>query len=323
MKGLSHCPFCDFAAICPPVKVDWEFRCGNPECEKISCRRCDRETHAPKSCAEAKAEQGLDERHAIEEARTAALIKKCPGCQRPVIKDTGCNKLKCQCGKTICDYCGKDISHSQYDHFSSGAVQGFTEQVRKKCPLQDDSYSRLERGVQDAGDKALKKIRKENPDISEEDLKIKFAKEVISPAHAQHTRQMGYVPGMGGYLPPLPDYIRNWQPQLMHAYGGPPAGYAPAIPGAWPVPDHYGVPQPQPPVQAGVPPQLMGNFGARRRHAPNQAPPQPHIPAGQNPEQPQAQAQQGQFQYPGRGRMARLQMLGMLGGLHPGGGKTD
>lgn len=323
MKGLSHCPFCDFAAICPPVKVDWEFRCGNPECEKISCRRCDRETHAPKSCAEAKAEQGLDERHAIEEARTAALIKKCPGCQRPVIKDTGCNKLKCQCGKTICDYCGKDISHSQYDHFSSGAVQGFTEQVRKKCPLQDDSYSRLERGVQDAGDKALKKIRKENPDISEEDLKIKFAKEVISPAHAQHTRQMGYVPGMGGYLPPLPDYIRNWQPQLMHAYGGPPAGYAPAIPGAWPVPDHYGVPQPQPPVQAGVPPQLMGNFGARRRHAPNQPPPQPHIPAGQNPEQPQAQAQQGQFQYPGRGRMARLQMLGMLGGLHPGGGKTD
>ena len=32
MTGLESCPFCDFAAICPPVEVDKEFRCGNPEC---------------------------------------------------------------------------------------------------------------------------------------------------------------------------------------------------------------------------------------------------------------------------------------------------
>ncbi|KAL8828722.1 MAG: hypothetical protein Q9191_002430, partial [Dirinaria sp. TL-2023a] len=68
MADLSRCPFCDFAAICPPIEVDWEFRCGNSECGRISCRRCEKDTHAPKTCKEARADQGLDERHAIEEA---------------------------------------------------------------------------------------------------------------------------------------------------------------------------------------------------------------------------------------------------------------
>lgn len=68
MADLSRCPFCDFAAICPPIEVDWEFRCGNPQCERITCRKCEKDTHAPKTCKEAREDQGLDERHAIEEA---------------------------------------------------------------------------------------------------------------------------------------------------------------------------------------------------------------------------------------------------------------
>ena len=35
LQNLSTCPFCDFAAICPPIEEDKEFRCHNPECEEV------------------------------------------------------------------------------------------------------------------------------------------------------------------------------------------------------------------------------------------------------------------------------------------------
>ncbi len=35
LDNLSTCPFCDFAAICPPIEEDREFRCHNPRCEEV------------------------------------------------------------------------------------------------------------------------------------------------------------------------------------------------------------------------------------------------------------------------------------------------
>ena len=35
LDNLSSCPFCDFAAICPPIEEDREFRCHNPECYEV------------------------------------------------------------------------------------------------------------------------------------------------------------------------------------------------------------------------------------------------------------------------------------------------
>lgn len=35
LQNLCTCPFCDFAAICPPIEEDREFRCHNPECEEV------------------------------------------------------------------------------------------------------------------------------------------------------------------------------------------------------------------------------------------------------------------------------------------------
>ena len=278
MKGLASCPFCDFAAICPPIKVDWEFRCENPECEKVSCRKCNRETHAPKSCKEAKEEQGIEERHEIEEARTAALLKKCPGCGRSIIKEGGCNKVRCQCGRYICDVCGKDITKADYNHF--GEMTGVLHS-KTKCALYDNAPARLEKGVQEAEEKAMKKIREENPDISEEDLKIKFNKEVEIGNVSPFARRMGLPPGaMGGRLPP--GFPGGYGPPVM------PPGLLPHIPGHGPPPVYYGpgdryghphhmapqmqFPYPGPqgrpllPVVPGPPP--VGNFGQRRRHAP-------------------------------------------------------
>lgn len=82
-ENLSACPFCPYAADCPPVEEDKEFRCANPECEIVSCRLCKEETHVPRTCEEAAAESGISERRKIEEAMSEALIRKCNKCRFP------------------------------------------------------------------------------------------------------------------------------------------------------------------------------------------------------------------------------------------------
>lgn len=92
---LSECPFCDFKMECPPVEIDKEFRCQNRKCSKISCRLCQKESHIPLSCDEAKKDGQLTLRHIVEEAMSAALIRHCNQCKHPFIKEYGCNKMTC------------------------------------------------------------------------------------------------------------------------------------------------------------------------------------------------------------------------------------
>lgn len=81
LEDMAECPFCDYKAICEPVEVNFEFRCANPDCERVSCRKCNKDTHIPLSCAEyAKAiskDSALVQRHKIEEAMTEALVRSC------------------------------------------------------------------------------------------------------------------------------------------------------------------------------------------------------------------------------------------------------
>ena len=182
LPNLSECPFCDFAAICPPVDVDKEFRCGDPKCEKISCRLCKLESHLPLTCEESKRESGISERHVIEEARTEALLRICPKCKVKILKEDGCNKVICTCGGMLCDYCGKDISEVGYVHFDGGTGTG-----GKKCPTYDNFRVRRNKEVEKAEAKAFEKIHRENPNIDAEDLKIKFA-ETIKGASQREQR---------------------------------------------------------------------------------------------------------------------------------------
>lgn len=291
MADLSRCPFCDFAAICPPIEVDWEFRCGNPQCERISCRRCDKDTHAPKTCKEAREDQGLDERHAIEEARSAAVIKKC-SCGRPIVKLAGCNKVKCYCGRTICDFCGEDLTQSGYNHFAGeGGLQNI---LGGKCPLYDDSAKRNDQNAKAAEEKAKKKIRAENPNLSEADLEIKFKDEVQGSPHGPFPGGMGFPGRHHGPLPPLPPRVAAGP--LNHEYpmfpqNGPGLGYGPHMVGPPVGPRMYpqngpydphviGPPMPHgPPINPmahgrGAP--LMDQLGGIPRHYPHGAPVQPH-----------------------------------------------
>ncbi len=198
IQNLSTCPFCDFAAICDPVEEDREFRCHNPECEEISCRLCKAKTHIPLSCEEFKKETGVSERRVIEEARTEALIRTCGKCQVRILKEEGCNKVICtSCSAVLCDYCGKDISKVMYNHFDGqgrappGVV---TNGPGAKCPLYDESNKRKDRQVEEAEKQAMAKVRAEHPDLSEDDLKIKFAESVESTNRPHQQWRMHHHP---------------------------------------------------------------------------------------------------------------------------------
>lgn len=230
LPNLASCPFCDFAAICSPVEVDREFRCYNPDCERVTCRLCNLDTHIPLSCEDFKKENGLSERHVLEEARSAALIRQCPRCKTATIKEAGCNKVVCTCGGTICDFCGKDITNEGYNHFSD-TVRGGRWLEGKKCPTYDDSHLRNEKRIEEAEQKALKKIQEENPNLSKADLEIKFAESVNRPLHGS---RWGIPPAPPGVVPlPL-------QPRGM-------AAQQPMWPNPDPLPNAMAPPPPPPP----------------------------------------------------------------------------
>ena len=190
LPGLEKCPFCDFAAICVEVEVDREFRCEKPECKRITCRLCKLDTHVPLTCEEYKKENGVSERRIVEEARTAALIRTCPKCKSSVLKDGGCNKVVCPCGGVFCDVCRKDIAKEMYAHFSDGPGITARGVGRGKCPTHDDTYARNEKSVKDAEEAALKKIQEQNPELTEDDLKIKFAESTQTTSRS-HFDPMG------------------------------------------------------------------------------------------------------------------------------------
>ncbi|KAL8833549.1 MAG: hypothetical protein Q9170_004204 [Blastenia crenularia] len=234
LPNLESCPFCDFAAICPPIEIDKEFRCSNPECEKVSCRNCRNVTHIPLSCAEFKKENGVSERHQIEEARTNAVLRKCPKCKSAIFKDGGCNKIMCSCGGTVCDYCGKDITHEKYMHFRDGPTATNIPGFRGKCPTHDNDYARNQQNMEKAEKDATEKIRKENPDLSEDDLRIKFREHVKTPPRALGPYHIPGFPDNAmllarGAMPghPLPPYIAVRQPHYHPQYPQAPAQVEP------------------------------------------------------------------------------------------------
>ncbi|KAI9821853.1 MAG: hypothetical protein M1827_002435 [Pycnora praestabilis] len=186
IHDLTRCPFCDFAAICPPVEVDREFRCRNQECEKVSCRLCQQETHIPISCAAYAKENRLSVRHTVEEAMTEALVRSCNQCKNKYIKETGCNKMVCtRCRSIQCYVCSKTISNSEgYSHFNDsnrGGQQG-------NCPLFDNTEQRHDDEVKKAELTALAKAQAENPDLSEEDLRIQVS-DAVKQGEQQRLKQ--------------------------------------------------------------------------------------------------------------------------------------
>lgn len=92
-----------------------KFKCQHPECLQVSCLRCRSFWHDPHICFE---DEKTSLRTAIEASATAAVKRTCPRCMLSFIKSSGCNKLVCNCGYTMCYTCRVQITTQEgYAHF--------------------------------------------------------------------------------------------------------------------------------------------------------------------------------------------------------------
>ena len=173
---------------------------------QVSCRLCKAKSHVPLSCDEFKKEHGVSERRIIEEARTEALIRTCGKCKIRILKEDGCNKVICtKCYAVLCDYCGTDITKQMYNHFDGQGRPppgANTDDKSGKCPLYDESHKRKDEQVDKAEKEAMAKVRLEHPDLSEEDLKIKFAEGVQTSSNRHHGNHHHHVHAIHGDIPP-------------------------------------------------------------------------------------------------------------------------
>ncbi|KAJ5935554.1 hypothetical protein N7466_005101 [Penicillium verhagenii] len=82
------------------------FKCSNPTCARVSCMTCQKAWRDPHVCHEPLL---LDLRATVEAARTSAVKRTCPRCSLSFVKSSGCNKLTCVCGYSMCYLCRKAL----------------------------------------------------------------------------------------------------------------------------------------------------------------------------------------------------------------------
>ncbi|PFH45453.1 hypothetical protein AMATHDRAFT_9204 [Amanita thiersii Skay4041] len=223
LEGLEECPFCDWKCVIDvDVTVEKLFRCGNLDggCGAVTCRQCKRPDHLPKRCQEVDEEKVLNGQHAIEEAMSAALMRTCPKCKKPFIKDIGCNKIVCtHCGTLSCYVC-RQVIHG-YQHFdqnslASGSSSSSSSSSKKKCPLYDTSVeSRHAEEVKAAAEKAIAQFKVDNPDADASSIKVDVPK-VRPPPLVQPYRAVPPYPAAPPILPfgvlPVPAW--GYQPPM-------------------------------------------------------------------------------------------------------------
>ena len=76
--------------------------------------------------------------------------------------------------------------YNHFDDTSGRAPPGLIINTGGKCPLYDASNNRKDQQIEAAEKKARDKVRSEHPELSEEDLKIKFAENVQGTHHHVH-----------------------------------------------------------------------------------------------------------------------------------------
>ena len=82
------------------------FMCRSPSCLRASCLECHKAWRDPHVCHESAT---LSLRTTVEAAKTEALKRTCPRCNLGFVKDSGCNKMVCVCGYTMCYICRQGL----------------------------------------------------------------------------------------------------------------------------------------------------------------------------------------------------------------------
>ena len=105
-------------------------------------------------------------KHTVEEAMTAALLRKCNRCEKAFLKEGGCNKMYCTCGNQQCFVCSADVGG--YDHFDKTQDGTGTQD----CPLYDDTAKRLREEVAVAQVHAITDILQKRRDLTAEEVTV-------------------------------------------------------------------------------------------------------------------------------------------------------
>ncbi|GAA5897292.1 hypothetical protein JCM5296_000992 [Sporobolomyces johnsonii] len=247
LEGLEKCPFCPFAYI---IENDQErlFHCQREDCGI--------KDHLPKTCKEVSEDAKVDSIHRIEEAMSAALIRRCPkpGCNEPYIKEAGtCNKITCSSCRTLsCYICNKIIEG--YQHFKNAGSNAAWTEPGANCVLWEDSDQRVFQEVE-AARIAAEKLAREHPGVSDEDLKkLAMDQPPPPPAVVAHLP----APVVGAYQAVAGPVPRGYAPlpNRGRVAAAPPAAVAaarrapPVPPARAPFVPPPGRPPPAPPVPA-------------------------------------------------------------------------
>ena len=136
LPDLVRCPKCQH--VYELVDSIQALRCLN--CKHSSCRNCQRpwdDKHIGKNCEElddAETDGETKLRRLFEERMTAELVRPCPKCKTPLMKNEGCNKMTCSCKATLCYVCRTPFIG--YDHFCQHPRNpGFPCDQCTKCSL--------------------------------------------------------------------------------------------------------------------------------------------------------------------------------------------
>ncbi|BFZ02717.1 hypothetical protein BsWGS_05756 [Bradybaena similaris] len=154
IEDLARCAYCNYAAILPQEEA--KFTCHRDTCLKVTCRKCsnDWDDHVGLSCSEVAIRGEAAIRKAYEEQMTKAKVRTCSSCNTEFTKETGCNKITCRCGMTMCYICRKPgITHA---HFCTHII-GSGMCTRRCCPLYTDNEFDDERAIHEIKKEAKKK----------------------------------------------------------------------------------------------------------------------------------------------------------------------
>ena len=151
IDNLVHCPACSFAIITNPE--DRVLSCGNKECGRETCLLCGEKSHVPLTCDEVEKDDEVAARTKVELAMSEAMIRECvnPQCRKKFFKTEGCNKMKCECGQSMCYLCRKPVEDN-YKHFYG---QGGTPKAGL-CPLWSNNNVLHGKEVKEAAERIKK-----------------------------------------------------------------------------------------------------------------------------------------------------------------------
>ena len=156
LEGLVQCPACSYAIVItdPEVKI---MTCGNKECGRETCRLCGERSHVPLACDEVEKDEEVEARTSLEMAMSEAMIRECvrPGCGKKFYKTEGCNKMKCECGQSMCYLCRKPVEDNYKHFYGEGASP-----APGLCPLWSNNNLLHRKEVQEAANRVKTQVGK-------------------------------------------------------------------------------------------------------------------------------------------------------------------